>query len=154
MKFGFFIFLLMLSLSACTPLKESSDPSLSESISNPLPPEKAGELLEKTGGNWLYGQGVGETMLTVGTCVLFPPYALYVVGNAGLTLAGYERVTLVSALPEKSEDAVTEVYDTVTEAPGRSIAYMADEDFRTQDYVRNDMNAFLKTNTSQEKKWD
>lgn len=150
------ILMIMNALCSCAPAKESHEQSFSQVVKNPMPPEKAGELIEKTGGNWLFGQGVGETALTVGTCVLFPPYVLYVVGNAGLSLAGYERVTLISALPHESEAEATTVYDGITEMPGRVFSVFAGENFRTKEYVQNDMNTFLSSNNvnTQEKKWD
>src|SRR5579862_6797042 len=55
----------------------------------PPTPEEAQEQLKQQGGDWLYGKGLGSTILTVGTCVVFPPYAIYVLGNAGLSMAGY-----------------------------------------------------------------
>ena len=146
MKLFFSIFTLLM-ISGCSLLKPKDNQQVGtgveDTIEKPLPPEKNQELLEKVGGNWLYGQGVGETLLTAGTIFAFPPYAIYVVGNGALSLAGYERIALVDALPEKPKETVNSVYDAVTEVPGRVSSTIAGEDFRTNERNEADMKKFL-----------
>lgn len=143
------VFLGVLSLTvACTPKKVES-PGINQVIAEPLSPEKTGELITKVGQNWVYGQGLGETALTVGTIVVFPPYALYAVGNAILDLAGYERMDPTRLLPEKAEKAVNSVYDTVTQAPGRGVAKVAGVPFRDRETIKNDFNQFFAYSTTQ-----
>lgn len=79
---------------------------------------------------WFYGPGIGQTFLNVGTVVLFPYYAVYLLGNAGLTLAGYEPLYLTDALPEGARQSVNEVYSDVTSTPGRVNAHIADVEFQ------------------------
>lgn len=137
------IFLLL--ILGCTPLKtkDNQEVGIEKAIQKPLPPEKTQALLEKTGENWLFGQGIGETLLTAGTIFAFPPYAIYVVGNGALTLAGYERIAIVDALPENSKESVNSVYDAITEAPGRVSATIAGEEFRTNEKAKADIKQFL-----------
>jgi len=96
----------------------------------PPTPEEAQELLEQAGGDWFYGKGLGSTMITVGACVAFPPYAIYVLGNAGLTMAGYEGLYVTDALPEETRDGVREGYGHIASIPGRVTSAVADEEFR------------------------
>lgn len=144
------VFLGVLSLTvACTP-KKAESPSVNQVIAEPLSPEKTGELITKVGQNWAYGQGLGETALTVGTIVVFPPYALYAIGNAIIDLAGYERMDPTRLLPDKTEKAVNSVYNTVTEAPGRGVAKAAGVPFRDRETIKNDFNQFFAYSTTQD----
>lgn len=139
------LLIIFLLLQGCSPLKEKNnqDVGVEMAVKKPLPPEKTQELLEKSGENWLFGQGIGETLLTAGTIFAFPPYAIYVVGNGALSLAGYERIALVDALPENSKESVNSVYDGITEAPGRVNALIAGEEFRTKEKAQAEMKVFL-----------
>ena len=92
--------------------------------------EEANKELEKQGGNWLYGKGIGATTLNIATCIVFPPYILYLLGNAGLELAGYEPLYITEAVPEPAQSGVTQVYDDVVSVPGRIAAVTAGEEFR------------------------
>ena len=134
-------------LSGCSFLKEKeqSDPLMERAFdtSKPLPPEKASELAEEVGSNWLYGQGIGETALTAGTCVLFPPFLAVVAGNAALSLSGYEPVTISGLLPEEEGKAWSDSYDSITSAPGRFAAAAAGKEFRTQDIIKDRYQQFL-----------
>jgi len=103
------------------------------SIDKPLPPEKGQELLGEAGANWWYGQGLGETALNVGAVVAFPPYAIYLLGNAALSLSGYEPIEFSNALPEAPREQWRSVYEGVTESPGRVTAAIAGEEFRSKE---------------------
>ncbi len=92
--------------------------------------EEANAELAKQGENWLYGSGFGATTLNVATCIVFPPYILYLLGNAGLQMAGYEPVYLTDAVPEPAREEVAGVYDGVVSVPGRIAAVTAGEEFR------------------------
>ena len=63
-------------------------------VGKPIPPDKAKQVLSEAGSNFAYGPGLGDAAVTVGTVVVFPPYALYLLGNAVLSLSGYEPVTV------------------------------------------------------------
>jgi hypothetical protein len=109
----------------------------------PLSPEKTEELVSTAGESWLYGQGVGESAVTVGAIVAFPPYALWVLGNAALSLSGYEPIQVSDALPERERDAYRSVYDQITSAPGHATAAIAGTEFRTKERIRKDYERVL-----------
>jgi len=144
------VFLGVLSLTLACTQKKTESPSLNQVIAEPLPPEKTGELLTKVGQNWAYGQGLGETAMTVGAIVVFPPYAIYAIGNAIVDLAGYERLDPVKFLPPESQASVNEVYDTITEAPGRGVAKAAGVPFRDKETIKNDFNQFFAYSTTED----
>ena len=92
-------------------------------------PEEADEQLARFGNHWFYGPGMGQTMANVGTVIAFPPYALYLLGNAGLTIAGYEPVYITEALPEKPRRYVLGAYNGVVSIPGRITSAIAGESY-------------------------
>lgn len=129
----------LLWLAACTPASPTaSTDALSPAYTRqlltgeaPAPtPEEAQEILQDAWYSWIYGQGVGRTALNVGTVVLFPPYALYLLGNAGLQFAGYEPLYVTDALPEQSRKVVLSGVDEITSVPGRLNAAVFREEFR------------------------
>ena len=112
-----------------------SDPAgslggLASGQTKPPTPEELQPQLESATHKWFYGPGVGRTALNIGTIVLFPPYALYLLGNAGLNMAGFPQIHVTDALPPEPRDAVNGVYDDVTSAPGRLNAFIAGEEFQ------------------------
>ena len=135
-----FLFICAFSIFGCTYSPEPGKPNFfvepksfqqivnkaEESADND---EDSTALLEKYGHHWLYGNGFGRTMVNIGTVVAFPPYALYLLGNAGLALAGYEPLYVTSALPDEARDATLDVYDGITSVPGRIAATVAGEEF-------------------------
>ena len=98
----------------------------------PANTDEVQEQLAESTDNWFYGPGVGRTMLNVGSIIVFPPYALYLLGNAGLTFAGYDPVYVTDALPEEPREKVLSVYDNVTSVPGKINAGIADREFHTE----------------------
>lgn len=68
-------------------------------------------------------------MLNIGTVVVFPPYALYLLGNAGVAFAGYEPLYVTDALPEPARKEVLGFYNGVTGVPGRVNALVAGEPY-------------------------
>lgn len=91
------------------------------------------EQLNQYAMNWLYGQGMGKTLTNVGTVVIFPPYAFYVLGNAGLSVLGYEPLYITNILPETSRKPVLQVFNGVTSVPGRITAKVVGEEFQEPD---------------------
>lgn len=123
-------------LLGCSMLKKKEDEK-----PFPIPQEKineqnAGEIVKEAGGNWLYGQGVGETVANAGGIILFPPYAIYLLGNAALSYNGYEPLEVTDALPENAKATWNAAYDSVTSSPGKLSAAVAGEEFRTQDVIK------------------
>lgn len=133
------------------PLARSDIKLFREAAKEPLSPENTEELLNEVGSNWLYGQGMGETAATVGTIVVFPPYALWVVGNAALQLSGEEPIEVSRILPEESGKIWRTTYDEITSVPGRTSAAVAREEYRDQDVARERIEAVLKKNSEQSK---
>ena len=110
-------------------LKPVSIADLASGKSEPPTPEEANRKLAQFGHDWFYGGGLGRTTLNVGAVVLFPPYALYLVGNACLQLADKDPIYVTDALPEKPREGVLRVYDEFTSVPGRITAGVSGEEF-------------------------
>ena len=141
--------------AGCGVLKEqdpaSEDQELArialEAAKHPLPPEKTKQVLSETGQNWLYGQGLGETALNVGAIVVFPPYALFLAGNAVVSLSGYEPVRFSDALPGEGKKEWTDMYNGVAAGPGRLAAAVAGEEFRTPEEARVRLKKILQSDS-------
>ena len=90
------------------------------------------EKLDQYLNHWFYGQGLGQSITNIGTVVIFPPYALYLLGNAGMVLAGFQPLYFSSALPEESKEIVLQPYNSLTSVPGRITSIIAGKDFNEQ----------------------
>ena len=139
-----FVFTLIFSagpISGCSLLtkKEEPDIDLKAVTSKPLSPEETKEMLSDVGGNWFYGQGLGGTAVAAGATIAFPPYALVLLGNAALSVSGYEPIGVSTVLPEKGKESWTSFYDGVTSTPGRVTAAVAGEDFRDEAAIKERM---------------
>ena len=106
-----------------------SVPALAKGEVSPPTGGDVGQMLERAGEHWFYGRGFGATALTVGTCVVFPPYILYLLGNAGLQLAGYQPLYLTDALPETPRKDLLQTYDNIVSVPGWLSANIAGHEF-------------------------
>lgn len=113
-------------------------------IGEPIPPEQAKEVLSEIGKNFAYGTGIGDTALNVGAIVAFPPYAIYVVGNALLAVTGYETITPSKVLPKKAGDSWSETYDTIVSGPGRVVAALAGHEYRSEVVKEQKLQAVFK----------
>lgn len=136
----------VVSLAGCSPLLEPSQkpaPDVTAFASNPLPPEKAKEALEEVGKGFVYGPGIGEAVVNGGTAILFPPYAVVLIGNAVLSLSGYEPVTVSRMLPKEAGKAWGSAYDEVVSGPGRVSAALAGEEFRNKELVDATLNKLI-----------
>jgi hypothetical protein len=81
--------MLLLVAAAYAPLgcgvikkKPQGEPSSLDLMGKPIAPQQAREILSELGSNFAHGPALGDTALNIGTVVLFPPYAVYLVGNA------------------------------------------------------------------------
>lgn len=142
---------LAVALAGCTGLqkkrKDQHDPmeQISRDLTQkPMPPDQAQELLGEMGENWLYGQGVGQTVLNAGAIYIFPPYGLYVLGNSLLSFTGYEPLYVSNLLPDEEKKQFNFFYDNLTSAPGRVNAAIAGKEYRSQDVVRHRLEKFSK----------
>ena len=148
----FFVLTLCLSglyLTGCSLLKEKKDdgdlPINAKTLGDkPLPPEKTKELLKSTGESWLYGQGIGNTAITVGGVVLFPPYLVVVLGNGILNVAGYESIGVSSFLPEPAAESWRTSYDNVASGPGRFAAAIAGREYQTREIIKENVSNILR----------
>lgn len=139
------------TLAGCAGLqrkqKDQHDPMVQISrnlTEKPMPPDQAQELLGEMGSNWLYGQGVGQTVLNAGAIYVFPPYGLYVLGNSLLSFTGYEPLYVSNLLPDEEKKQFNVFYDNLTSAPGRVNAAIAGKEYRSQDVVRHRLEKFSK----------
>lgn len=140
--------MLLLGLSACTRAEKPKPPAIPLSGLNtaPLAPEKAKDLASQMGKQWFYGEGVGNTAATVGTIVFFPPYAALVLGNAALSMGGYEQYWLSDVLPEEERTEYRQIYRDVTSLPGRTHAAIAGREFITEEEAAKENERFLEAN--------
>jgi len=100
-------------------------------------------MLGEVGENWLYGQGVGETAATAGAIAVFPPYALWVLGNAALSVGGYRPLEFSDVLPEAEKQAWSDTYDSITSSPGRATAAVAGTEFRSKGVAKEKLKPYL-----------
>lgn len=106
--------------------------------------EQAKDVLGIVGGNFAYGSGLGDVALNVGTAVVFPPYALYLLGNAVLSVSGYEPVTISSLLPEEDGKQWSETYNTFVSGPGRVVAAMSGHEYRSPEVAEQRLSAVFR----------
>ena len=143
----FLLFLIIqFSLGACGIIQEknpSETPDTMQLVGKPLPPEEAKAMLNDVGGNFVYGQGIGEAALNVGTVVAFPPYAIVLIGNAALSLSGYKPLSVADALPEEAGEVWRDTYNGVTSGPGRVTAAVAGEEYRTPEVASATLKQYL-----------
>jgi hypothetical protein len=141
------LFFLALSVSVgCTP-RQSPDPDpaqiAKQAALNPLSPEEADAMLGDVGENWLYGNGLGETAIAVGSVVAFPPAAIYWLGNVALSAAGYEPIGVSTVLPEEEKAQWNGIYDGISGAPGRVSAAIAGKEFITREHAKERLDKYL-----------
>ena len=139
------LFLSCFLFLGCSTLKENKDgpPPLEDVQLKPLTPEESKEMLGTLGEDYIYGPGLGETALAAGGVILFPPYALVLLGNAALSLSGYDTIGVGTLLPEKEEKAWDSMYDGVVSVPGRVTSGIADTPYRTREDVNNHLKLYL-----------
>jgi hypothetical protein len=137
--------LFVLVAAGCGIIREKppNHPDEFDLVGKPIPPEETGWVLNEVGNNFAYGPGVGEAALNIGTTVFFPPYALVLVGNAVLSLSGYEPVGVSSFLPEEAGSAWSGTYDEVVSTPGRVVAAVAGKEFRSREVARTKLKKVL-----------
>jgi hypothetical protein len=133
-----FYLAICIGFSSCSLLKEKTDEDneFKAILAKPITPEKSEELIGEVGSNWLYGEGLGETALTVGSAVVFPPYAVYVLGNGILSISGYEPILISDALPEEERDAWNHAYSSIVSSPGKVTSAIAGREFRNKDVAK------------------
>ena len=139
------VFALIVFQGCSTILKEKEQPQLGleQAITQPLTPEETDELLSKTGDDFVYGPGLGKTALNVGAVVMFPPYAIYLVGNALLEVGGYEPIEISDALGKEGSANWDSAYEAVISGPGRVTAAVAGREYKDQELIKDETQVFL-----------
>ena len=125
----------LLSSAGCGVIKKKPEESTDQYsiIGKDIPPDKAKQVLSEVGGNFACGPGLGDAAVNVGTVVVFPPYAIYLLGNAVLSLSGYEPVTVASMLPEEQGKQWSQTYDHIVSGPGKMVAAMSGHEYRSRE---------------------
>ncbi len=140
------------AITGCGMLKPKENPSnlpdIAELTKEPLSPEESQELLGEVGRNFVYGEGLGCSMINIGSIVLFPPYAALVLGNAALGLNGYEEYWPSDLLPEQDREEWRGAYSEICSVPGRINADLYGEEFRSKEEARRRIEKFLKERES------
>ncbi len=122
----------LISASSCGVLtkKETLHSNIVQLATQPMTQEKRSAALKEAGKNWLYGEGLGSMALNVGTAVLFPPYALFLLGNVAISASGYEPLGVSTLLNNDAKEKWQSHYSDFVSGPGRIGAMIADEDYR------------------------
>ncbi len=133
-KRTFFLFTAVIVVqSGCTQVVERDKVAGAKMASHTEPVTKdPNKELERVGKDWLYGPGFGRSVLNIGTVVIFPPYAVYLLGNALLDAGGYQQLHVTDALPDAPREGVLSVYNGVTSVPGRAAAGIAGEEYKVE----------------------
>ena len=124
--------------------KKSEQPELPP-ITKPLTAEQRDAVMDEMGRNFLYGQGLGNTAINVGTAIVFPPYLIAIIGNGALELAGYEPLSISQAMPEPVRENYVAGRDAVIGAPGMAAAAIAGEEYRTQSMAKDAIKSAMLT---------
>jgi hypothetical protein len=132
-------------ISACGVIKEKpkDQPSEFAFAGKEMSPEQANAVLGEVGSNFAYGPGLGDTAVSIGTAVIFPPYIIYLLGNTALSLSGYEPVTVSSMLPKEEGRAWSNGYDTLVSGPGRMVAAVAGHEYRSREVAQEKLRMAL-----------
>ena len=140
--------LVVVNAAGCSLLKEK-DPSDVDEYSfatKPIPADKAGEAVGTVAHDWFYGQGLGDTAITAGTVLIFPPYLAVVLGNAALSITGYEPITMSRILPGDAGKGWDNAYNAIASSPGHLTAAVAGKEYRTDSVIKDDMRKLLSQN--------
>jgi len=112
-------------------------------VGKELSPQQAEAVLDEVGTSFIYGPMLGETAANIGAVVLFPPYGLYLIGNAILSLSGYETVAVSSLLSKQAGESWNGALDTVFSLPGRVVAAVAGREARSREVTELRLNEIL-----------
>jgi hypothetical protein len=132
---------------------ESTDPAdISKTIANKkLTDEQAKGVLSEIGSYMVYGDGLGKTALNAGAIYLFPPYGLYVLGNAVLSFTGHEPLSASKLIPEDQRGKAEKLYNNLTSAPGRVTAAIAGKEYRTGESFKLRVDEIVNENPNNDK---
>ncbi len=109
-----------------------------------LTPEETEQAMNDIGNSWLYGDGLGNSMLQVGATVAFPPYALVLLGNLALTASGEEPIGVGAFLEPEDKEEWKTTYSQMVSGPGRMAAAVSGEEYRTPEMAKETLQAYLR----------
>ena len=122
--------------------KKVDDPSIDFSKKT-LTPKQSNELAAQVAGNFFYGQGFGDAIINIGGIIITPWYAIYALGNAVISLSGYEPLYVTNLLPKETKSGYDAVYNGVASVPGRGTALVARQQYRTDEIIKERFRKFL-----------
>ena len=131
----FALILILFCCSACSLIQPTQQEDVTrvspiEQVSKrPLEEHEVQELNSRVVDSYVYGEGLGDSVIKVGTAVVFPPFLLVMLGNAALSATGHEPVGVSTFLPEKAAEGWNKAYSEVASAPGRVSAGVAGRDY-------------------------
>lgn len=131
------------SCSGINPGYQHGEFDMKKVSEEPLSPTETRAMMGDLGESWLYGSGVGETAIAVGSVVLFPPMALVYAGNSALSMFGEEPVTLWRFMPDEQAQSARDAYSTFVSTPGRVSAVVAGEQFHDQQRIRERLDPYV-----------
>ena len=141
-----YLVLALVSLSGCGIInkRQENKPSGFDVVGKSMSNDQAKQVLKEVGKNFAYGPGLGDAALNIGTAVVFPPYALYLLGNAALSVSGYEPITVASMLPEEQGQQWSQTYDSLVSGPGKVVAAISGHEYRRREVGEEKLGAVLK----------
>ncbi|NDC38742.1 MAG: hypothetical protein EBZ48_11925, partial [Proteobacteria bacterium] len=90
---------------------------------------------------------LGDAAINAGAVLAFPPYLAVVLGNAALSVSGYEPLSVSGFLPEEQSKQWSQTYDNLASTPGRAAAALSGREYRTPEVIKDDMRKLLSENT-------
>ena len=139
-----FIKSLALIVLLCSCTAKSNIKTVNPLQQKPLSPEQTQELISEVSSNWFYGQGVGDTAIKTTTAIIFPPYAIALLGNSLLGFAGYESIGISDLVPGAVGRGLEKGYNEVSSTPGRLTSVVGGEKYRTRAEIKKRMEKYLK----------
>jgi len=135
---SFLIVYVLIFASSCGVLKKqiTAESEMIALSSQPMPPEKTKALLKDVSQNWLYGDGVGQSLFNIGAMVAFPPYAVALLGNTIISASGYQPLGVSYLLNKEQKPSWDKLYSDIFSGPGRLISAISGKEYRTPEDVK------------------
>lgn len=101
-------------------------------LTHELTPEESKKILSTAGDSVVYGPGIGDLTLKTASVILFPPYGLYLLGQAVWGLSTGDRAPeITDLLPDEDKKTWDSTYTEIVSGPGRVNAAFAGKEFKT-----------------------
>ena len=102
----------------------------------PLSGEETAEVMKEVTGNFLLGPGLGETAIDIAGIAAFPPYAIALLGNSLLSLAGYEQISIKKVMDNETREGYGETADVIYSAPAKLLSFITGNDYRDRGEIK------------------